>query len=305
MSLPRPSQPATEVPTAEARTLLQAFTTFLTISIHTVLYYRSIYPKQTFLSAKAFNLPVHQSRHPKVCSWINDAVDAVMVQVARGSVERVAVVIHSPPSSPSSSKVSSTLQLAPGSVLERFMFDVSHLPTWSGGTEALRNVRGEGDDPQQQDDEETGEDDNGSGEDNPADGVVDGGAAAEHDNPSAVINWTDVDEQLRAAVQRLAYAGEKMSTLPRGCTFTVAVELRDKAKKPIGHPQPWIPSQPGLQPNHLLNRQEGQRHDVGGARTTPVRAIEAGPLFLECWVEESKAKMALQTTQSQVAQSSA
>lgn len=300
-----PSQQTTEVPTAEARTLLQSFTSFLTVCIHTVLYYRNIYPKQTFLSAKAFNLPVHQSRHPKVCSWVNDAVDAVMAQISKGSVERVAVVIHSPTSSSSSPKVSSAQQPAAGSVLERWMFDVSHFPSWPGGTEALRNLRVEGEDHHQQDDEEIGEDENGSGEDNPADGLVGGGGAADNDIPSTVINWTDVDEQLRGAVRQLAYAGESMGALPGGCTFTVAVELRDKAKAPIGHPQPWVPSQPGLQPKHPRNRQEGEWHDVGGASTTPIRAIEAGPLFLECWVEESKAKEALRTTQSQTAQSSA
>lgn len=48
------------------------------------------------------------------------------------------------------------------------------------------------------------------------------------------INWVNVDEQLRAAVRRLAYASEKIAPLPEGCTFTVAVELRDEAEAPIG-----------------------------------------------------------------------
>lgn len=33
--------------------------------------------------------------------------------------------------------------------------------------------------------------------------------------------------------------------------------------------------------------------DIGGVRTRPIRAVEAGPLFFECWVEESKAKEVL------------
>lgn len=312
MSMPPPPLPGPadvllepqtiEVPIAEARTLLNSFSSFLTVSVHTILYYRTIYPKQTFLSAKAFNLPVHQSRHPKVCQWINDAVDAVMAQIAKGSVERVAVVIHSSPnSSPAKSPLAQ--QLAPGSVLERWMFDVSRFPSWPGGLEALKNFRGgEGEDLQQRDDEDAAEDDNGSGDEN---NFTDGAAAAAaiENDPAVAVNWVDVDEQLRGAVRRIAYAGEKMHALPEGCTFTVAVELREEAAAPIGHPQPWIPSQPSLQPASQNRPQKG--HDIGGTSTTPIRAIEAGPLFFECWVEEGKAKEAWRSSQSQTSQSSA
>jgi len=47
-------------------------------------------------------------------------------------------------------------------------------------------------------------------------------------------NWTDVDEQLRGALRRMAHAAEGMVTLPEGCTFTVAVELREEGEAPIG-----------------------------------------------------------------------
>jgi mitotic spindle assembly checkpoint protein MAD2B len=30
--------------------------------------------------------------------------------------------------------------------------------------------------------------------------------------------------------------------------------------------------------------------DVGGVRTTPIRSVQAGPLFFECWLEEAGAK---------------
>jgi mitotic spindle assembly checkpoint protein MAD2B len=33
--------------------------------------------------------------------------------------------------------------------------------------------------------------------------------------------------------------------------------------------------------------------NIGGVRTRPIRAVDAGPLFFECWVEESKAKEVL------------
>lgn len=296
MSMPPPPLPSlaeqptpqtTEVPITEARALFKSFSSFLTVSIHTILYYRGIYPQQTFLSAKAFNLPVHQSRHPKVCSWINDAVDAVMTQIAKGSVDRVAVVIHSPSDS-------SQLQLPPGTVLERWMFDVSHFPSWPGGMEALKNFRHDaGDEPREEDDE------NASGEENNVEAVIEGMPAL-NDVPPA-INWADVDEHLRGAVRRLAYAGEKMEPLPQSCTYTVAVELRDEAQAPIGHPQPWIPTQ--SQDGRSPTSPSVKRPTIDN-NTTPIRSVEAGPLFLECWVEESKAKSLAQKSQSQSSNSS-
>jgi|SRR5450432_650920 mitotic spindle assembly checkpoint protein MAD2B len=48
------------------------------------------------------------------------------------------------------------------------------------------------------------------------------------------VNLVDVEEQLRATVRKLAYCGSKLGTLPEGCTYTVAVELKDKADPPIG-----------------------------------------------------------------------
>lgn len=290
---PLPPQ-TVEVPITEARTLFNSFSSFLTVSIHTILYYRSIYPKQTFLSAKAFNLPVHQSRHPKVCSWINDAVDAVMTQAAKGSIERVAVVIHAPLHT-ALLEDSPEQQPAPASVLERWMFDVSRFPAWPGGIEAMRNFRGEerrGD--QLQEDDEEADEGVGSGDENAEEAAALNTAAAAEVDQAGPVNWTDVDEQLRGAVRRLAYAGETMDALPLGCTFTVAVELRDEARAPIGHPQPWIPSQTDLQPTT-----RARPRNVEGTKTIPVRAVEAGPLFFECWVEEGRIKGTNQGSQGQ------
>ncbi|KAG8168091.1 hypothetical protein KVR01_003780 [Diaporthe batatas] len=285
-----PPHQTIDVPISDARALFGSFSSFLTVSIHTILYYRGIYPKETFLSAKAFNLPVHQSRHPKVCSWINDAVDAVMAQAANGSVDRVAVVVHAP-LHPTPSKDSPDQQLAPASVLERWVFDISRLPAWPGGIDAMRNFRGEerAGDRLRHDDEVAGEE-VGSGGEQAEDAALDA-AAADGNRPESV-NWADVDEQLRGAVRRLAYAGETMDALPPGCTFTVAVELRDEARAPIGHPQPWIPSQPDLQPPSAARPQKGVR--TRSSRTIPVRTVEAGPLLFECWVEEGRTKGAPQ-----------
>ncbi|KAI0380148.1 DNA-binding protein [Hypomontagnella monticulosa] len=244
-----PVEDQQSIPFNQASQLLTSFAQFLTICIHNVLYYRSIYPAETFLTSRAYNLPVHQSRHPKVCSWIHDAVDAVKAQLVLGVVERIAVVIYD----------------GQTKVMERWMFDVAGFPAWKG----FKDARGPRAD--EEEEEEIAE----------ATGIAEGSAESK-------INWANVDEQLRASVRKLAYVAEKMAPLPEGCTFTIAVELRDEGEAPIGHPQPWIPTQSNLQTKSKDKQAPGE--DVGGARTTPLRAVEAGPLFFECWVEEGKAR---------------
>jgi mitotic spindle assembly checkpoint protein MAD2B len=95
------------------QSLLSTFSSFLTVSIHTILYQRGIYPPESFVLTRAYNFPVRQSRDPKVCEWINDAVAAVEAQLLKGVVERVAVVIYS----------------SQALVLERFVFDVGRFPS--------------------------------------------------------------------------------------------------------------------------------------------------------------------------------
>ncbi|KAL1868217.1 hypothetical protein VTK73DRAFT_3810 [Phialemonium thermophilum] len=318
-----PSQPehaGASLPMPEAHNLLTSFTTFLTVCIHNILYHRSIYPRQTFLSARAYNLPVHQNRHPRVCAWIRDAVNAVAAQMADGNVCRVAVVIHSNTAPRTRAEEQQQKQESsasdqsvppqrgdsqppplppPGAVLERWMFDVSRFPPWPGGADAMRDF-GSAVAAGNRQQAEPEEDDGEAGEDV---GDLEGsaGEAERHDaygiqptmplGTAGGVNWTDVDQQLRGAVRRIASAAEKMAPLPEGCTFTVAIELREEGKAPIGHPQAWIPSEPNLQTASKTRPRQGS--DVGGNNTIPVRSVEAGPLFFECWVEEGKAKEAL------------
>jgi mitotic spindle assembly checkpoint protein MAD2B len=101
---------ADQVPTFRA--LVSAFTEFLTVAIHTILCERSIYPQTSFLTARRYNHPVRQSRHPKVCEWINDAILAVEAQLLKGVVSSVAVVIIS----------------KDNKIMERFVFDASRFP---------------------------------------------------------------------------------------------------------------------------------------------------------------------------------
>ncbi|KAL8758388.1 MAG: hypothetical protein Q9199_001522 [Rusavskia elegans] len=95
--------------------VVSAFSDFLTVAIHTILYERSIYPRSSFLAARKFNCPVRQSRHPKVCKWIQDAVAAVEVEMFKCTLSNTSLVIHAPP--PSS---------AP---LERFLFSTTAFPS--------------------------------------------------------------------------------------------------------------------------------------------------------------------------------
>ncbi|KAI9792237.1 MAG: hypothetical protein M1833_001236 [Piccolia ochrophora] len=222
--------------------LVSTFSSFLTVAIHTILYERSIYPTDTFLSARKYNFPVRQNRHPKVCKWINDAVNAVEAELMKGSVARVAVVIYAPSTQP----------------LERFMFDVSNFPSVPT-SEALTPFEAPS---------ESG--------DSPA--------------PPVGANIVDLEEQFRGAMGRLAYCGSSLGSLPEGCSFTVCIELKDEGEAPIGHPQPWIPSQPTLQPRSQEDQSSRAGKAVGGAKTTPVRAVESGQFVLELWVEEAKAK---------------
>ncbi|CZS83863.1 unnamed protein product [Fusarium graminearum] len=112
--------PGPSVPAAQASHLLSSFTTFLTLTLHTLLYHRGLYPATTFLTARALNLPVHQSRHPGLCTWINDAVSSVAAQLRKGTVRRIAIVMHA----------AKTFD-----VLERWVFDVETFPVGWGDRE--------------------------------------------------------------------------------------------------------------------------------------------------------------------------
>ena len=63
--------------------LVSSFTEFLTVVVHTILYERNIYPRTSFLNARKYNYPVRQSRHPQVCKWIQDAIEAVEIELLK------------------------------------------------------------------------------------------------------------------------------------------------------------------------------------------------------------------------------
>ncbi|CZT47168.1 related to MUS-26 protein MUS-26, involved in DNA repair [Rhynchosporium secalis] len=226
--------------------LHQTLTSFLTVAVHTILYTRALYPPTTFLTTRAYNFPVHQSRHPAVCEWINSAIASIAVLLQKGSVKRIVVPIFS----------------EEGEVMERFMFDVERFPVVG---EKERWTEFEARD-----------------------------QAPNHDPAEklrAGVRRADIEEQLRGTIRRLDYACSKLTPLPENCTYSIAVELRDEPEiePPIGHPQPWIPSEPTLQTGERGDS-ESIGKDVGGVRSVPVRLVEAGEFVLEAWIEEGRAK---------------
>ncbi|KAL1972837.1 hypothetical protein VTN31DRAFT_6379 [Thermomyces dupontii] len=108
MTLEGPPQPPTTL-----AALAASFTSFLTVAIHQILYLRSVYPRATFLPVRAYNYPTRQSRHPKVCEYINDVAAAVETEIRKGTVATVSVII---------------LSLRTNQPMERYAFDLSRFP---------------------------------------------------------------------------------------------------------------------------------------------------------------------------------
>jgi len=93
--------------------LAASFTRFLTVAIHQIIYLRSVYPRVTFLPVRAYDFPLRQSRHPKVCDYINDVAAAVETEILKGTVAAAYVVITS---------------VSSNQPMERFAFDLSEFP---------------------------------------------------------------------------------------------------------------------------------------------------------------------------------
>jgi len=107
---------AKSIPTNQAD-LAAAFTSFLSVSIHQILFLRSVYPRVTFLPVRAYNYPVRQSRHPKVCDYINDVALAVENEVLKGTITAVTVILSS---------------IRTNQPMERYAFDLSGFPHVAG-----------------------------------------------------------------------------------------------------------------------------------------------------------------------------
>lgn len=73
--------------------VVSAYSDFLTVAIHTILYERNIYPQTSFIKARKFNYPVRQSRHPKLCKWIMDAVASVEAEMLKVKKRLLCLVV--------------------------------------------------------------------------------------------------------------------------------------------------------------------------------------------------------------------
>lgn len=222
-----PAPPPPRAPILNTYTsLLNTLSSFLTVAIHTLLFERAIYPPTSFILARAYNYPVRQSRHPKVCEWINDAVAAVEKEMSEGRVDKISFVVYD------------VADRKEAVVQERWVFDVG---AWPVVAKTDRFVEFE----------EPPVADSGKGKGKAVDHT-----AVEEERPKTAgeevkIHIVDIEEQLRGTIRRLAYTAEKMPKLPEGCTYTIVVELRDDATPPIGVSFTFFqPSSPRLSLTH-------------------------------------------------------
>ncbi|EZF31965.1 DNA polymerase zeta processivity subunit [Trichophyton mentagrophytes] len=219
--------------------LASAFSSFLAVSIHQILYLRSIYPQSTFLSVRQFNQPVRQSRHPKVCSWVNDACAAVETQLIKSTVTSVAIVV---------------LSVSSNKAVEKFTFDLSQMPQVA--PRDMHTPFASSRQPQQRE--------------------------------GMSIPQVDLEAQFRAVLHRLTSACGRLAPLPPDEEYlpTLHMVLGPDAEAPAGmdkDDQQWIAAEP---------EPERTRYgaDRSQAKTVPVRAVEAGEMKLEVWIEEARDK---------------
>lgn len=96
-----------------------------------------------------------------------------------------------------------------------------------------------------------------------------------------ILPIVDMEEEFRATMSRLSNCSSGMDSLPKGCTFTVAVELKQEGQAPVEHPQAWMPAE-----RQTGQDMKGKGKGKGKQReTTPVRAVSAGDMLFDCWIE--------------------
>ncbi|KAL4807687.1 DNA-binding protein [Aspergillus unguis] len=254
----------TTIPVTAPRTphnqaaLAASFTNFLTVSVHQILYLRSVYPRATFLPVRAYNYPVRQSRHPKVCDYINDASIAVGTEILKGTITAVSIII-------SSSRTNQPL--------ERYAFDLSGFPRVPPG-EVHTTF-------------ENRMDDASKGVPNPQADLEAQFRACLARLASACARLTplprDDEFSFTVCIEVSEDALPPAGTTTEEQTWIVAepgkVHLRScsapysVSKQKNGEPQQPTP-----------------RVSNGRAKTVPVRRVEAGELRLELWVEEARQK---------------
>ncbi|RMZ90364.1 hypothetical protein DV736_g2397, partial [Chaetothyriales sp. CBS 134916] len=258
------------------RALLDTLTSFLTVCTHHIIFLRNLYPARSFLATRAYNYPVRQNRHPAVCAWINDAIAAIRNQLSKSTVDKVQLCIY---------------ETEHNCVLEQWTFDLHTLATISPRDQDVPFEEGE--------------------------------------NLNRPLNMADLEATFRATLSRITSTAARLKPLPSSqspssstttsisspdCSFTLTIELRSHADRPVGRldkqERAWIVaepdrfSQPTRSPSTSTTaatfRPTGRPQDDGV--TTPVRRLEAGELRMEVWVEESPAKFAYATPSHRTAE---
>ncbi|KAL4909304.1 hypothetical protein BDW74DRAFT_79876 [Aspergillus multicolor] len=240
--------------------LAASFTNFLTVSVHQILWLRSVYPRATFLPVRAYNYPVRQSRHPKVCDYINDASIAVGTEILKGTITAVSIILSS---------------ARTNQPLERYAFDLSGFPRVPPG-EVHTTFE------ERMDDSSKGAPPNSQ--------VLDLEAqfrACLARLASACARLTplprDDEFSFTVCIEVREDALPPAGTTTEEQTWIVAepgkVHLRScSAPYSVSKLKNGGPQQP---PPKVSN---------GRAKTVPVRRVEAGELRLELWVEEARQK---------------
>lgn len=266
-------------------TQLDLFTDFLLAYTHTLLCLRGLYPPTSFVRARFHNTPVYQSRHPAVCEWVQDAISAVHAELLAGSVARIAIVIY---------WHGGVEQTGRPKILERYMLDVSKFPMLS---KEERNMR-LGWDRGSLSGSDVEDFSTGNGNSRRQQKKKSSGRSMKHREPDV-----DMAEQFRAALVMLNTRCSRLKPLPKNCSFNLSMELKDEpgVDPPLGHPQPWIPTQDDAQrksaQRNLAFSETSDRPTSkvaeGAAKVTPIRVVEAGVLKFDTWIEEGKAKFEL------------
>ncbi|KAL1986975.1 hypothetical protein VTN96DRAFT_5131 [Rasamsonia emersonii] len=242
--------------------LAASFTNFLSVSIHQILFLRSVYPRSTFLPVRAYNYPVRQSRHPKVCDYINDVALAVETEILKGTITAVTVIISS---------------IRTNQPMERYAFDLSGFPHVPAGEiyTTFEERKEEASRPQS------------------TTQTVDLEAqfrACLARLASACARLTplprDDEFGFTVCIEVREDALPPAGTTKEEQAWIVAepgqVHLRSCTA-------PFSVSKLGND-KHQQQQQQASKVTNGRAKTVPVRRVEAGELRLELWVEEAKQK---------------
>ena len=92
-----------------------------------------------------------------------------------------------------------------------------------------------------------------------------------HEGAEEGVGGVELREQFRALVTTLGVVPGKLGSLPEGCRWGVAVEMKGEAD------ERWV-----------LGDKGGR--GSGGGRLLPLRGVECGAIGMGMWVEEGVAK---------------